>query len=156
MTARHIRPPLSCNKCDFEGTAYNTEVKGHHTVVTCPQCGSFIKNLSKVDKYGTKEQQEAIWQKTKGRCYYCGVALNPFKKKEYQYEHIIPRNKGGSNDVENLAPCCQHCNTQKQDKLVSEYRAWIKEKENKKHHIFYFEVVEYGPVKLSEILKKLF
>lgn len=42
-------------------------------------------------------------------CAYCGAEGD-------SVDHIIPRTKGGSDDVENLVCACRHCNTQKNNR----------------------------------------
>jgi len=51
----------------------------------------------------------AIWDKTDGRCWYCGHALNPWKN--FTVDHIQPLSSGGTDDISNLAPCCYRCNS---------------------------------------------
>lgn len=153
---RSFLPELSCPNCDFVGDSYLLEYKGVHTKVTCPNCNQFIKFLSKEDKYGTREQQQEIWEKTNGRCCYCGTPLNPFKRRSYTYEHVDPQYNGGGNETENLMPCCQSCNSQKGKKTLSEYRKWLKGRNGQPFNIFYFEVCQFGPTPLREVLRKLF
>lgn len=150
-----ISPDLNCSNCGDVGTDYTVSIKGDHHQANCNKCGAYIKNLSKPDKYGTKEQQREIWNKTGGLCCYCGCALNPFKKNGYTYEHINPQANGGGHDEENLFPCCKSCNSQKGPKTLKEYREYMAKKEGKKTRVFHFEVLEYGPNHISDILKKL-
>lgn len=44
------------------------------------------------------------------RCAYCGR-----ETERLQSDHIIPLNCGGSNDILNIIPACQHCNASKGD-----------------------------------------
>lgn len=85
-----------------------------------------------------------VWDKTQGRCWYCGVALlkpDPLrhnrKQRErwYTIDHAIPRSRGGSLTEENLLPCCSYCNGQKCDMTVEEYREHMIKRT---HHIPYF------------------
>lgn len=55
-------------------------------------------------------KKRAVWDKTKGLCYYCGIALDPFT---FHVDHKDPKCNGGSNEIENLAPSCATCNTMK-------------------------------------------
>jgi 5-methylcytosine-specific restriction endonuclease McrA len=147
-------PELSCHYCDYKGNDYLIKDSGPHTEARCPNCSQQIKYLSKADKYGTKEQQAQIWEKTKGRCCYCGIPLNMFKKNEYTVEHMDPQCKGGNHVVENLYPACKSCNSQKGGKTLGEYRTYMKEKNSKKTWVFYFEIMEYSAI--GDILKAIF
>lgn len=59
-------------------------------------------------KHFTKQQREAIWRRTQGHCYSCGMKLD--NKSEWWIEHIIPFSLGGSDEIENLLPSCRICN----------------------------------------------
>ena len=52
-----------------------------------------------------------VWDKTGGRCHYCGNALNPFS--DFTIDHIIPVARDGSDELENLIPACRLCNCRK-------------------------------------------
>lgn len=47
-------------------------------------------------------------------CAYCG-------KEADTIDHIIPRNKNGSDDENNLVPCCKSCNSSKKDKDLADF-----------------------------------
>lgn len=51
-------------------------------------------------------------------CEYCG---EPFATTA---DHILPRSRGGGNEIENLAPACASCNTEKLDFTPAEWEAW--------------------------------
>jgi len=35
-------------------------------------------------------------------------------------DHLVPKSLGGSNDIENLVPCCAECNREKADRMPTE------------------------------------
>lgn len=47
-------------------------------------------------------------------CVRCG---KNFRKKDIDIDHIIPQNRGGKDNLNNLQCMCQHCNRSKQDDL---------------------------------------
>lgn len=57
------------------------------------------------------ELRAAVWAKSGGQCWYCGVMTNPFEN--FHADHIHPVIDGGTNDLTNLVPCCQRCNNEK-------------------------------------------
>lgn len=59
------------------------------------------------------------------RCWYCGVLLDD---KTANIDHQTPKSKGGDNRMENLVVACRHCNSQKKNKTVEEYRSYLQEK----------------------------
>lgn len=47
-------------------------------------------------------------------CVRCGKKL---RKGDVDIDHIIPQNRGGSDNINNLQCMCKHCNRSKQDDL---------------------------------------
>lgn len=47
--------------------------------------------------------------------YQCKCCGKWFLKKDIDIDHIIPRNRGGTDELWNLQSMCKHCNRQKQD-----------------------------------------
>jgi HNH endonuclease len=63
--------------------------------------------------------RRAVRERSGGRCEYCGMieAWEPWYS--YHIEHIIARQHGGSDHLENLALACHHCNFLKGPNLTS-------------------------------------
>lgn len=55
----------------------------------------------------------------RNKCAYCGCSLGD----DYHVDHVIPLSRGGSDDFDNLALACPHCNASKNDRLLSEWIA---------------------------------
>ena len=53
-----------------------------------------------------------VLKRAKGKCELCGISN---KEKSLDVDHIIPRSKGGSNDISNLQSLCYTCNRQKRN-----------------------------------------
>ncbi len=64
-----------------------------------------------------------VWDKTRGRCWYCGVEMHPFRN--FHVDHYIPVVDGGSNEFDNLYPSCQSCNSRKQARPAEYLRRFI-------------------------------
>lgn len=71
----------------------------------------------------TPDLRADVWDKSRGICWYCGVDLHPFRN--YHVDHFIPVVDGGSNEIANLVPCCQPCNTRKQARPAEYLRRFI-------------------------------
>lgn len=53
------------------------------------------------------------------RCHYCGVDCRTAGG--VQRDHMVPLSRGGSNDLDNVVPCCKMCNYAKGTKTVEEW-----------------------------------
>ena len=63
--------------------------------------------------------REQIYCRGGGRCWYCGVALDPAA---FDVDHVIPVAHGG-NGLDNLVPSCPPCNRGKGNRSVEVFRA---------------------------------
>jgi ATP adenylyltransferase len=54
------------------------------------------------------------------RCELCGVSA---EHKALEVDHIIPRNKGGTDGVSNFQALCYSCNAIKRDRDNTDFRA---------------------------------
>jgi hypothetical protein len=63
----------------------------------------------------TEQEWESLKRWYNNRCAKCG-ANNPTK------DHIIPVNKGGTDNISNIQPLCQQCNSSKLDRFATDYR----------------------------------
>lgn len=66
-----------------------------------------------------------VWDKTLGRCWYCGTELT--RKAEWSMDkpnidHVIPVCDGGGDDLENLVYACFRCNSAKSGHSVETLR----------------------------------
>ena len=60
-----------------------------------------------------------VLKRSGSRCELCGVSS---REKQIDVDHIVPRSKGGSNDLSNLQALCRTCNAQKRDRDDTDYR----------------------------------
>ncbi|WP_421854579.1 HNH endonuclease [Marinomonas sp.] len=68
-------------------------------------------------------KKEVVLKKTNDRCGYCGC---PLTLSQVSVGHIISKNKGGDNLIENLIAACRSCNGSKGDRTLAEYRLWVR------------------------------
>jgi diadenosine tetraphosphate (Ap4A) HIT family hydrolase len=61
-----------------------------------------------------------VIQRAKGRCEACGVSV---EERALEVDHIVPRNRGGGDDLWNLQALCYVCNAQKRDRDDTDFAA---------------------------------
>jgi len=61
-----------------------------------------------------------VIRRAKGRCEACGISAD---ERALEVDHIIPRNKGGSDDLSNFQCLCYKCNAQKRDRDDTDFAA---------------------------------
>lgn len=102
----------------------------------------------------TKQERRIVYDKTGGRCAYCGCKL---KISEMQVDHRISLHNHGSDEMDNLVPSCHECNYYKggcnpdgfRKKLKSAFRqekqCWFVARLEKKYDgwngVFYYEKI---------------
>ena len=59
-----------------------------------------------------------IISRAKGRCEACGISAD---ERAIDVDHILPRNKGGGDELSNLQALCYKCNRQKRDTDDTDY-----------------------------------
>lgn len=60
--------------------------------------------------------RRAVFARDGEVCAYCGTTEGPF-----HIDHIHPKSRGGSDDLENLTVACAPCNLSKRDKTLEEW-----------------------------------
>jgi len=68
-----------------------------------------------------------VLKRARFRCELCGCKAND---RALEVDHIIPRNRGGTNEISNLQALCYKCNAEKRDTDSTDFRLW-KEKDTK-------------------------
>ena len=75
-----------------------------------------------------------VLKRAKFRCELCGVSAD---EKALEVDHIIPRNKGGSDDMSNFQALCYSCNAMKRDRDDTDFRGMAESyKEREKGCLF--------------------
>jgi hypothetical protein len=62
------------------------------------------------------EIRQAVYARFQGRCAYCEG-----KSTKWHYDHIVPRSRGGPDEIDNLALACPQCNLSKNDRTPDEW-----------------------------------
>lgn len=68
-------------------------------------------------KSGVKFSKENVLLRDNYRCQYCGVKLPASK---LNYEHVLPRSRGGKTTWENIVMSCYPCNSKKGSRTLEE------------------------------------
>jgi 5-methylcytosine-specific restriction endonuclease McrA len=63
-----------------------------------------------------------VYSEYESVCHLCGRYI---EVEDRSVDHVIPRSKGGTNELINLRPCHQRCNSRRGDKDVEAYRSTI-------------------------------
>ena len=97
-------------------------------------------------RYFTTQERNMVYNRTEGHCGICGRFI-PLE--EYTIDHIIPLSKGGTNDPDNLQPCCSFCNKAKDDSVGDEFFTRIS-------RIFLYQAkLRYGKKEMKKLKKAL-
>lgn len=70
-----------------------------------------------------RELRAEVWAKSHGHCWYCGAMTNPFD--DFAIDHVMPVARGGGDEIDNLVPVCQRCNSKKRDRSLDYLRSSI-------------------------------
>ena len=66
--------------------------------------------------------REAVLKLTDGKCAYCGTLIAPGRGhndvSNFVVEHVVPKSKGGPDNIVNFVPACRGCNNAKGDRHV--------------------------------------
>jgi 5-methylcytosine-specific restriction endonuclease McrA len=72
--------------------------------------------------YDREELSKKLYIYQNGQCFYCKKIT---ARKQCDLEHMTPISKGGKDNPTNIALSCYHCNKEKHNKTVDEYREWM-------------------------------
>jgi len=95
---------------------YDETVSSPTVTIRIPAVGRLVKALPRV-KRNVKFSRANVYQRDDETCQFCGrkrpkVGLN--------YDHVVPRSKGGKTTWENIVTACKHCNTKKDNRTPKE------------------------------------
>ena len=81
--------------------------------------GRIWAHRSKSAGYVSGSVRYNLLKRAKSRCELCGITAD---QKALEIDHIIPRNKGGSDEESNLQVLCYSCNASKRDTDDTDFR----------------------------------
>lgn len=111
-----------------------TSEQRENLVVACRLRPSEYKErkglLPHYDRYSPRKpisgsKRYTVISKSAGRCVACGVSS---RKVPLDVDHIMPKSRGGTDDISNLQALCYECNRQKRDRDDLDFLAEINRK----------------------------
>lgn len=105
-----------CTRENYQ--TFRSKVKTYKRSGTSNYTHSVVNNLKK--NFTTKDVIKKIGQNPV--CYLTGEKIDLNKPHTFQFDHIIPTSKGGTNDLENLNICIKEANFAKGDMSVDELK----------------------------------
>ena len=89
-----------------------------------------------------KSVRRAVHGKYAARCAYCGKTI---EYEDMQIDHVVPRRRGGTDEIDNLNPSCRRCNHYKRAKSVEQYRNLLVSLHERVQKLYICKVAEdYG------------
>ena len=88
------------------------------------------QHRSKAHGYVSGSLRYDLIRRASGRCQACGVTA---EKRALEVDHIVPRNKGGSDEKSNLQVLCYLCNAQKRDRDDTDFASVLASYEERDH-----------------------
>jgi 5-methylcytosine-specific restriction endonuclease McrA len=95
---------------------YEEEARSPSITIRFPCVARLVKKLV-TEKKDIKFSRSNIYARDQYSCQYCGAKL---PVKQLNYDHVIPRSKGGKTDWSNVATSCFSCNSRKGNKTLKQ------------------------------------
>lgn len=95
---------------------YEDELHSMYLVIKMPAVVRLL-NAFKKKKKRVKFSRINIYTRDRYACQYCGKSGT---MKDFTFDHVIPRSRGGKTTWENIVTACSACNTKKGDRTPHE------------------------------------
>lgn len=97
----------------------------------------------------TKTERLLIFNKFNQKCAYCGSKLN---YNEMTADHVVPLNKDGTDEINNIYPACRSCNHHKGSFTVGQFKKELEKTAMKlsKSNAMFRLAVKYGLVEIKD------
>lgn len=124
---------LQLNSDNFHPCKYNNRFNGFQ--YACKPCARLRKSEWREKNPGKESEYQKHYNKNKRKnkigllklrfnvfnrdsftCQYCGRKAPDIV---LEIDHVIPKSKGGLNNIENLKSCCSDCNQGKKNSIIS-------------------------------------
>ena len=103
--------------------AYSAKYRLSHLDKAVQHAINYRARCQKASGSHTLVQWQSLLEQHKYRCFWhrrynnCDLILT---KRTATRDHVIPVSRGGSNDISNIVPACQSCNSRKHVTILSE------------------------------------
>jgi ATP adenylyltransferase len=125
------------NACQIRLDEY-LEMRGQHIFAHRRKSAGYI--------HGTLRYE--VLKKAKFRCELCGISA---EEKALEVDHILPRNKGGSDDITNLQALCYSCNAMKRDRDDTDFREIRESYRHRESGYLFCEIPEDRIIAVNEL-----
>lgn len=71
---------------------------------------------------GQKFNRHLVYERDGYTCQYCGDSIITNRGMQVTLDHVHPRHHGGQSEYTNVVTCCDKCNAQKRNKMLTEMR----------------------------------
>jgi len=116
ITMRRALDLMSKNKVYYEETDYSINIQCLNGTIKIPKV-MILKYYVKVPLRKTYPSKKNILRRDKYICQYCSIELTEHNA---TVDHIVPRQRGGSNSWVNMVAACRDCNLFKGNKTPKE------------------------------------
>lgn len=90
---------------------YDKDLRSTYLVIKMPAVVRLVEMFRRKKKK-VKFSRVNIYARDKYRCQYCN---RKGKMKDFTFDHVIPKSRGGKTCWENIVTCCTLCNSKKRD-----------------------------------------
>jgi len=106
---------LTLGKCEVI-EEYDKDLRSTYLVIKMPAVVRLVQMFSRRKKK-VKFSRVNIYARDKYKCQYCRTKG---KLKDFTFDHVVPRAKGGKTTWENIVTCCIPCNSKKGHKSLKD------------------------------------
>lgn len=103
---------------------YEKDLRSTYLVIKMPAVVRLVSMFRKRKKK-VKFSRVNIYARDKYACQYCGKTG---KMKDFTFDHVVPKSRGGKTTWDNIVTCCSSCNSKKGDKTPREAGMKLKNK----------------------------
>lgn len=97
---------------------YEDELRSAYLVIKIPAVVRLINKVSRRKrKKGVKFSRIGVYARDGFRCQYCGAKK---ASKDFTFDHVVPRSRGGKTNWVNIVTSCVPCNRKKSNRTPAE------------------------------------